>query len=59
MSDKKIIDYLIINSSNEEKMEKNVQEFIGDGWQPIGGVCVTIDEYGYEHFYQAIVKYEE
>ncbi len=41
-----------------EKLSQKVNEHIKDGWKPIGGVAVSVQD-GEEHFYQAMVKEDE
>ena len=56
---KKIIEYQAIYALERdfEEFPSYVNDWIKDGWQPLGGICVnTINDE--EYFYQAMVKYE-
>jgi len=55
----KVKEYYITHSSSSMALYQAVDKFIQDGWQPQGGMAVTIDLNGEETFYQALVKYEE
>jgi hypothetical protein len=45
-----VVAYKILEASTKEKLEALVKEFIGKGWQPLGGIAVA----GIS-FYQAMV----
>ena len=49
----KIIDYCIRICIDEERLMKNVCEYIQCGWQPCGGVIIDSGRY-----LQAMIKYE-
>lgn len=54
----KIIDYYIAYATRLRSLEKRVNEYIKDGWQPLGGHVIGYREDGL--FYsQVVVKYEE
>lgn len=55
--EKKIANYTVMGDSRLSVLITNVKTYIEQGWEPIGGVCVTQD--GAEiNFYQALVKKE-
>ena len=68
-----IIDYTVIGAIDTGHLSEAVYDAISDGWQPIGGVCLTYErnihrEIGpndinlpndFEHYVQAMVKYAE
>lgn len=58
----KITDYKIISDNAVNDLEKQVQELIKNGWQPIGGVdtFVFTDNSGQQHTItnQAMIKVE-
>ena len=35
----KIIDYKIVSNESTLELSKNVNKFITEGWQPLGGIC--------------------
>jgi hypothetical protein len=37
-----ITDYLVCNGSDSESLRKSVNEAIREGWQPHGGVAVSV-----------------
>lgn len=55
----KIINYTILWGQSEA-LEKEVNEFISRGWQPLGGVAIDPPgEFTAELLYQAMVEYED
>lgn len=57
----KIVDYVVVEwrkwvngGRNDGSLSDIVKQMIGQGYQPIGGVCIEDDVW-----YQAMVKYEE
>jgi hypothetical protein len=57
----KIIEYKIVRSNDVEDIDFLVENALADGWQPLGGVSVSLsesDEYRYIEYAQAMVKYE-
>jgi hypothetical protein len=63
----KIIDYtLVVSIDNSIEFEKQVVDAIKEGWQPIGGVAVTImtqptdpNNTPYQAWVQAMVRYDQ
>ncbi len=53
---KRIIGYVILYQYSVMDLQNEVKKFIGDGWQPLGGVAVS--KQGLDMFFQAMVKYE-
>lgn len=51
-----IIDYRVLRSTNASEMHDKVLEYIGAGWQPLGGVSITEMDGSYTYV-QAVVKY--
>lgn len=62
MSLNQIIDYLILSESNDisnrnaTKLIAKVQDYIDDGWQPLGGVAICYKD-SQLTYSQAIVMY--
>jgi hypothetical protein len=56
MENKRIIDYIVIEESRKEILQKLVLQKINEGYYLLGGVS-----YGghYEKFAQAMIKYED
>jgi hypothetical protein len=60
-----ITDYQLLESEDMGGLEGAVQRAISEGWQPLGGVAVTMDTYedrkGYTErswtYTQAVVRY--
>lgn len=56
---KKIVDYcVVLRADATTPLEIGVMELIRDGWEPIGGVSVHIQD-GYTYYAQAMVRYVE
>lgn len=53
----KIINHKVLSASNIEYISIHVCDNIEDGWQPLGGISVVMDNKG-SFFYQAMVMYE-
>lgn len=65
-------DYTIITSCRTDALVETVYEMIEDGWQPIGGICLSYERNihrvigendinlpnDFQHYAQAMVKYE-
>ena len=49
------MEYQVIEASNKEKLEYEVNLAMKDGWKPQGGVSTTKDE-SYISLFQAMVK---
>lgn len=61
MSERKIVDYLVVHEKTITIIEIKVKENIKDGYHPIGGISfckANQDNYPYL-FLQAMVKYED
>lgn len=57
----KIIDYVTMISDSLEDLDTVVNNFIKEGWQPFGGVAISLSETDnsrYAEYAQAMVKYE-
>lgn len=57
---KEIIEYLAITADTADGLTYRISNLIEEGWQPIGGMCVSIqvaDELQFSSFHQAVVKY--
>lgn len=50
----KVVRYEIVTATTVQDLTAKVNDYISDGWQPVGGVCVM--EEGVPAFYQAMVK---
>ncbi len=49
-----VVEYVLVGDSNILNFESEVMRFIGQGWQPLGGICVDNDCY-----HQAMVRYRK
>jgi hypothetical protein len=50
--------YGVLTDTTLEKLRLQVNDAIADGWQPLGGICAAVQNYGSPvTFMQAIVKY--
>lgn len=47
--------YKILSAKTERTLEKNVKEYLLNGWKLAGGVSVVVGSDGKKEFYQAIV----
>lgn len=57
---RKIVDYIILDSSIARDLEGKVKTAINNGWEPQGGICYKLMYVGeIEKFYQAMVRYEQ
>lgn len=57
---KRVLEYKIISDNEPDAMQKSVNDCLGQGWQPLGGVSCGIsesDEYYYTLYSQALVRY--
>ena len=68
-----ITDYLVVTSIDSGSLAEAVYENITEGWQPIGGICLTYERNihrvlgqhdknlpnDFEHYAQAMVRYSE
>ncbi len=55
MSDRKIVDYVVIFSPFQSGISEKVKKCIENGWQPYFGLLINLDN----DFSQAMVKYED
>jgi hypothetical protein len=54
----KTIAYGVLSDSTLDKLRLQVNAAIADGWEPLGGICAAVQNYGSPMtFMQAIVKY--
>jgi hypothetical protein len=53
-----MMDYKIIGGEMIYELAYNVNSWIDKGYEPIGGMSIGKEDYG-EHYYQAMIKYEE
>ena len=58
MSNKKIIDYYVVEGTNKAILNKNVTEMIQKGFQPFKSLVVVPGSFTW-NFYQSMVKYED
>lgn len=58
MENKKILDYVILRSSDESRLQNDVLEYIKKGYILQGGCSIGGGDYRYEYA-QALIKYEE
>ena len=61
---RRIADYQVLSETNELLITQHVLAFIGQGWEPLGGVQVVEMRERREQaaglrFYQAVVRYKE
>lgn len=59
MSNKKIIDYYVVESGSEYSLTKEVNKKILGGYQPFGSLSVCFSPLHQSKFYQSMVKYED
>ena len=55
------MDYIVVNEGTIEEVVKKVNQRIRQGYEPIGGIAITLsesDEYSYFDVAQAMVKKE-
>lgn len=48
-------EYTVVKEASIFDLIDSVNEYIRQGWQPIGGILVTQDERG-EEFFQSMIK---
>lgn len=48
--------YVVIEAESAEELQSKVQEHIGLGWEPIGGLSVATTGPGNWWYYQAMIK---
>jgi len=61
MSERKIVDYTVVESREIDDLINCVKFSIDDGWHPIGSIYSIQSKYNpmITHFYQTMVKYED
>jgi hypothetical protein len=50
--------YLIVEATSAQALQQNVQKYLDDGWQPLGGLAVATYGMGQWWYYQALFKRE-
>ena len=64
----RVIEYIVVYEEKEAGSGKDdertsfvslVEDWIGQGYQPWGSMCATVDKDGIVEYHQAMVKYEE
>lgn len=55
--EKKIINYKVVESASLRFLQKDVKDFISEGWQPIGGLVIS-NSTGPSIYCQSMVQYE-
>jgi hypothetical protein len=50
--------YLIAEANSARDLQQKVQEYIDQGWEPIGGLSVATYGVGAWWYYQALIKRE-
>lgn len=51
------MEYTVINYDSIESLIKVVNEYIKDGWKPLGGICLTPNsQYAGPQYAQAMIK---
>ena len=60
---KEIIEYKVIRAESHDGLDRLVNTLIEEGWQPTGGMSVTMErldnELTYPYFYQSLVLYRD
>lgn len=59
---RRVVDYKILHALNFDVLADLAKESIEEGWQPLGGISVSLseaDEYRYEAMAQAVVRYSD
>lgn len=46
--------YTVVYDDNLYTLGNKMNEFLNDGWEPLGGIAVTCDSEGYRNYYQAV-----
>ena len=61
MSEKKIVDYTVVESREIDDLINCVKFSIDGGWSPVGSIHSIQSKYNrmITHFYQAMVKHED
>jgi hypothetical protein len=55
MSERKIVDYVVLFSPFQDNISEKIKDHIKEGWQPYFGLLINLDN----DFSQAMVKYED
>jgi chaperonin GroEL (HSP60 family) len=55
----KIESYIIVKGQNPDQIEKQVNEFIEDAFQPFGSIVASPIEGGGIFYIQPMIKYEQ
>ena len=53
-----IMKYLIAEATSVRALQENVQQYIEQGWEPLGGLSVATYGAGAWWYYQALIKRE-
>ena len=56
MDNKDKLSYTILFQYDRHELETQVIQCMRDGWQVSGGVCVVVDKFMHERYYQAMVR---
>jgi hypothetical protein len=54
--ERKVIKYIVVVQFGAKDLADKVNHYINMGWEPIGGLETTVDQYR-TTFYQSLVKY--
>jgi len=55
----RVSDYKILRYDDAADLSNAVRRLLGEGWEPLGGVCVTLGHEAIYRYNQALVKREE
>lgn len=55
----KIKDYVVVDSHYLDCFHEEIKSKLENGWQPLGGIAVTVDKDQDYFYFQAMVKYED
>lgn len=50
--------YLIVEATSAGVLQEKVQQYIDEGWEPLGGLSVATYAAGAWWYYQALIKRE-
>lgn len=51
--------YMIVEATSAQILQEKVQQYIDEGWEPLGGLSVATYGAGAWWYYQALIKHEE
>jgi hypothetical protein len=52
------VSYHVVAAASREGLQNKVNEFLGQGWQPCGGLSVlVVADCSSPNFYQAMIRY--